>query len=133
MITYFEKPLDVGILVDMISKTIQARAPGQISGISTAAFLQLMFAEEKTCTLLVQSEGRTGKLYLQKGELVDAETGDLKARNAATTIIVWDKPVINIESGSRKSEKKIAQSMMSILLDSARMKDDMMNKTMMRT
>ncbi len=132
-ITYFEKPLDIGILVDIITKTLQARAPGQISGISTAAFLQLMFAEEKTCTLSVQSEGRTGKLYLQKGELVDAETGDLKARNAATNIIAWDKPVINIESGCRKFEKKIPQSMMSILLDSARMKDDMMNKTMMRT
>jgi len=132
-ITYFEKPLDVGILVDMISKALQAKAPGQISGISSAAFLQLMFAEEKTCTLSVQSEGRTGKLYLQKGELIDAETADLKARNAATTIIAWDKPVINIESGCRKSEKSIPQSMMSILLDSARIKDDMINETMMRT
>ena len=132
-ISYFEKPLDVGILVDMISRALQARAPGQISGISSAAFLQLMFAEEKTCTLSVQSEGRTGKLYLQKGELIDAETGDLKARNAATNIIAWDKPIINIESGCRKFEKKIPQSMMSILLDSARMKDDMRSETMMRT
>lgn len=132
-ITYFEKPLDVAVLADMISKALQARAPGQISGISTAAFLQLMFNEEKTCTLSVQSEGQTGKLYLQKGALIDAETGNLKAQNAATYIIAWDKPVINIESGCRKFEKKIQQSMMSILLESARMKDDMINEAMRRT
>ena len=132
-ITYFEKPLDVGVLVDMISKALQARVPGQISGISTAAFLQLMSNEEKTCTLSIQSAGRNGKLYLQKGELIDAETENRKARNAATCIIAWDKPVINIESSCRKFEKKIQQSMMSILLDSARMKDDMKNKAMIRT
>lgn len=132
-ITYFEKPLDIGVLVDMISTALQDRVPGQISGISTAAFLQLMFNEEKTCTLSIQSEGRTGKLYLQKGELIDAETENRKALNAATYIIAWDKPVINIESSCRKFEKKIQQSMMSILLDSARTKDDMKNEAMIRT
>jgi len=132
-ITYFEKPLDIGVLVDMISTALQDRVPGQISGISTAAFLQLMFNEEKTCTLSIQSEGRTGKLYLQKGELIDAETENRKALNAATYIIAWDKPVINIESSCRKFEKKIQQSMMSILLDSARMKDEMKNEAMIRT
>jgi FixJ family two-component response regulator len=132
-ITYFEKPLDIGVLVDMISTALQDRVPGQISGISTAAFLQLMFNEQKTCTLSIQSEGRTGKLYLQKGELIDAETENRKALNAATYIIAWDKPVINIESSCRKFEKKIQQSMMSILLDSARKKDDMKNEAMIRT
>ena len=132
-VTYFEKPLDVGVLVDMISKALQAKVPGQISGISTAAFLQLMLTEEKTCTLSIQSEGRKGKLYLQKGDLIDAEAENRKALNAATHIIAWENPVINIESSCQKLEKKIQQSMMSILLDSARMKDDLKNEAMIRT
>lgn len=132
-IRYFEKPLDVGVLVEVIVKSFQAPTPGQISGISTAAFLQLMFNEKKTCTLSIRSEGRSGKLYLQKGELVDAATANLNAQNAATYIIAWDKPVINIENSCRKSDNRIRQSMMSILLESARMKDEMINDAMIRT
>ncbi len=132
-VMYFEKPMDIGVLEDLVSNILQARTPGQISGINTAAFLQLMFNEKKTCTLSIQSEGRIGKLYLQKGELIDAKTGNLKAQHAATYIIAWENPVINIESGCRKIENRIQQSMMSILLESARMKDEMINEAMIRT
>jgi hypothetical protein len=45
---------------------------GHVHNVSLPAFLQLMEMERKTCTLTVHSEGRTGTLFLRRGELLEA-------------------------------------------------------------
>ena len=50
-------------------------ARGRIGGVSLASFLQMLEQERKTCTLVVESDEQSGRLYFDAGDLIDAECG----------------------------------------------------------
>lgn len=97
---------------------------GQIHGIKLDSFLQMVQMEKTTCTLNVKTADESGLLYILKGELIDAETGDLKHLKAALKIISWDNSVIDIENACHKKENNISQSLINILLQVSKLKDE---------
>jgi DNA-binding NtrC family response regulator len=121
---YFEKPLDVNVLAETLVKTLYSAPSGQIHGISITSFLQLIDIEERICTLKIRSEKKFGRLYFMRGELVAAETGQLNGEKAAMEIISWDNSVIEIENVCTKNKKEINKPLMHILMESARLKDE---------
>ena len=122
---YFEKPLDIGVLIEMIFKGINFKAISQIHGISVSAFLQLMDSEQKTCTLKIRSQDKTGYLYISEGDLIAAEAENLKGEEAAYHIISWENAVIEFENVCRKKEKEIHLPLMKVIMESARIMDEM--------
>jgi DNA-binding NtrC family response regulator len=121
---YYEKPMDVNVLSEIILKALYSAPAGQIHGVSTASFLQLIDIEEKVCTLKIRSGKRFGRLYFDKGELIAAETGQLRGEQAAFDIISWENSVIEIENVCRKNKREINKSLMHILMEGARIKDE---------
>jgi DNA-binding NtrC family response regulator len=120
---YLEKPLDINAITEMIYGEFN-RGGGQIQGISTSAFLQLVEVEEKTCTLTVKSQNRVGYMYFLKGGLIDAETDGLQGEKAAYNIISWEKSLIEIEDICRKEKKEINKPLMMILMEATKLKDE---------
>ncbi len=120
----FEKPLDMSFIIRSIPETFPTGPRGQIGGISTSAFLQMIEMEEKTCTLQVRSENKIGFLFFQKGHLIAAETGRLQNEAAACEIINWKDAAIEIEHANRKKEPQINRPLMHILMEAARKQDE---------
>lgn len=120
----YDKPMDINILSEIILKVLYPAPAGQIHGISTSSFLQLIDIEAKVCTLKIRSGTRFGWLYFDKGELIAAETGKLTGEKAAFDIISWENSVIEIENGCKKSKREINKSLMHILMEGARIKDE---------
>ena len=121
---YFEKPLNMDILTDSIYEQLNSRADGKLSGIGLASLLQLLEMEKNTCTLTISSDGKSGTMYLQTGELIDAATDKLKGLKAALELISWDKIQIGIEGICRKRQKEIKQPLMTILMEGLKIKDE---------
>ena len=120
----FEKPLVLADVISSIGNVSHADPRGQIDGISTAAFLQMIETEEKTCTLQVRSGDSVGVLFFQKGRLIGAETGDLQNEAAAIEIINWKQTAIEIEKIGAKREIGIDRPLMQILMEAARLQDE---------
>ena len=97
---------------------------GQIRGISLDSFLQMVQMEGKTCTLTVKTADEVGYLYFLKGDLIDAEAGEVKHKEAAALIISWNDPVIEIEEDCQKKTNNINQPLMNILMEGMKLKDD---------
>jgi len=99
---------------------------GTINGISLQSFLQLINIESKTCTLTINSEGKTGLMYLDKGDLMNARTKNHEGGKAAQEIISWSDEglTIEIENVCPETEKKIEYTIMSLLMEAARMADE---------
>jgi hypothetical protein len=97
---------------------------GQIHGISLDSFLKMVQMERKTCTLTVKTADEIGYLYFLKGDLIDAEAGKVKHKEAAVLIISWNDPVIEIEEDCQKTKNNINQSLMNILMEGMKLKDD---------
>ena len=122
---YLEKPLDLNVLADKITDSLAAGASqDRIHGISLAAFLQLVEMENKTCTLTVKSHNAEGRLYFVKGELLQAETGNLQGEDAALDIVAWDNVVIEIQYVCAVQKKSIALPLAEILMEGFRLKDE---------
>ena len=123
-----EKPLDVSGLTEKIFTSLNLNCGGQVRGISLSSFLQMLELEEKSCTLTVSEDDRVGFLHMQQGQLVAAETGDLRGVDAAYRIMGWDQAAIEIDYIPRKHDREIQESLMNILMESQRRKDESENQ-----
>lgn len=124
VVHYVEKPLDIGDLREKVQSLLSERSKGFIQGITLANFLQAVEVEQKTLTLRIRSKGRVGHLYVEKGELIDAEDGEGHAgEEAALAILCWDDAEIEL-MGIHNRERIIDNSLMSVLLEASKLKDE---------
>ncbi len=115
-INYVEKPLDFHELASKIRENLVEGSAGHVQVAILPAFLQLAELEKKSCTIKVESEGKAGHLYLNKGDLVDAETGEERGQQAALDIAGWKNVSIEISPGSKKRRKNIDLPLNHVLL-----------------
>jgi len=99
---------------------------GFVNGISLQSFLQLISMEAKSCTLTVRSGPKSGEIFLESGELMDARTGKLDGNEAAYEIISWNDEglTIEIDKVCHTKERKIEFPIMHLLMEAARMADE---------
>jgi len=121
---YIEKPFGIEVLREKVSDVFATSSKGIIHGFTLANFLQAVEMEQKTTTLRIKSKRRVGYLHLEDGDLIDAETGDLKGEEAAIEILCWDDANIEILR-IQKKKRSIETSLMQTLLEASKRKDEM--------
>lgn len=119
-----EKPLDLDEAAELIQETLRSRSMGRLHGIAVTGFLQLLEAERTTCTVRVSAGGRTGRVYLEAGRVVDAETGDIDGMDAALEIVTWQDVEIELEPGCPPREQRIETPLATIILEGMRLIDE---------
>jgi len=119
-----EKPLDFAMVREIIKTALADNTVSNIHGVSLSTFLQLMSFEKKSCTLIIRSEERSGNLYLQNGELINADYEDSDGMAAATEILGWENTEIEMDHVCRSDDVKILAGIESILLEVHQVKDE---------
>ncbi|MBX7222224.1 MAG: response regulator [Blastocatellia bacterium] len=118
---WIEKPIDVQIL-SLTIKEVFARQEGlarqvrgNLFGISLADFLFILENEQKTCTVTVKINQKTGDLYFNGGVLVGADFDLLHGEQALREILSYEPNAISLENACRKKERTIHRSLSQIL------------------
>jgi hypothetical protein len=96
-------------------------------GLSVGSFLQVINMEQQTCLLEVyRNANQLGHFCIIEGALYDAICGDREGEDAAMEMISWENVRLNIKQILSTSgiERKIGKSLMSILMDGARRRDE---------
>jgi Domain of unknown function (DUF4388) len=88
-----------------------------------SSFLQMLEQERKSCTLIVNSEGRAGRFYFDQGELMDAQFADEVGEKAVYTILAWNHPTFNV-IGPEDRMHRIRLPLAHILLTFATKRDE---------
>ena len=109
---------------ERISKEMESGIGGQIRGINLPTFLQMSEQENSSCILSISAKDKTGRLYLEEGELIDGETAGLTGKEAVFEIIKWDNVVIEIEKYSLKRKNVVNTPLLNILLEGLKQKDE---------
>lgn len=124
VMSYVEKPFEIEELKEKVFGVFSEKSKGYIHGFTLANFLQAVEVEQKTLTLCIRSKGRVGYLYLENGELIDAENDDgLRGEEAAIAILCWDNAEIEIK-GIHNRSRTIEAPLMHILLEASKIKDE---------
>lgn len=96
---------------------------GQIKGVSLASFLQILEQEKKNCTLIVESNGQSGSLYFDEGELIDAECEGKVAQEAVCALLTWKHPSFRVSEAEDRL-RRITQPLAHLLLHAATRQDE---------
>ena len=116
------KPPDMDQLLRTINQVVQENRESILRGISLESFLQILEVERKTCTLTIRSGYQTGRLFIHDGELIHAETGELKSKAAAFAMLSWPDYSIKITERC-DAQPTIAERLNSILMEYCVQKD----------
>ena len=121
---FLDKPLDIQMLEEGIFNGLNAGGKSFIRGITLATFLQLMKVEKKNCTLKVSTPDKFAYLYVHRGELIDAEFGDLMGIDAALEVVGWNEAEIEMDGICRRTNNVINMSMEHLLIEAFKRKDE---------
>jgi CheY-like chemotaxis protein/predicted regulator of Ras-like GTPase activity (Roadblock/LC7/MglB family) len=126
---YLEKPLDLDGFVQTLQEVLQGSSNGHLTGITLAAFAQLVELERKTCCLSVQSGHDRGQLHFEDGRLVGARCGNADGELAAMELLTWTESAIDIEAPRGSSGARIELPLSFILMESMRLQDEKSQRT----
>ena len=120
---YIVKPFNLETLGKKILSLLKENSEAYLSRFTLSNLLQLIEMEQKTCTLVVKSEGKIGYLYLKEGQLINAKMNGIDGKEAASEIISWQDAETEMQ-GICQKERKIHSPLMPILLEATRLKDE---------
>jgi DNA-binding response OmpR family regulator len=113
-----------------ILKTNPQETNGGVSGslqeMSAIDFIQSLSAGEKSVKITLENETESGHIYIEKGNIIHAHTGDLEGESAFYKIAVWEKGRFQIVPCSAFPAQTIQGQTMSLLLEAARLADEAM-------
>ncbi len=98
-----------------------------ICGLPVGSFLQVIAMDQQTCILEVyQSADRQGRFCFVQGALYDAVCNGLEGEEAALEMVSWENVRLNIKQIIKASGfvRKIDKSLMSILMEYSRRRDE---------
>ena len=89
LIRFVQKPFKVDHMARAVMAALQREKPHETAeGLSVVSFLKMIEVEQISCILEIDSPGQPkGRLYFQKGVLLDARCGDLGGEPAALELI----------------------------------------------
>ena len=121
-----QKPASAEIVAKHVLAARSETAGGRMAGVALSALLQLMLLERKTCSLLVTSGVRKGRLHFLSGELVNAYAFDLDAEGegAARHLLALDKVTIDFERSLHNHVRRIQTPLATLLLEAATSSDE---------
>ncbi|NPU84471.1 MAG: DUF4388 domain-containing protein [Syntrophaceae bacterium] len=98
-----------------------------ICGLPVGSFLQVISMDQQTCVLEVyQNADRQGRFCFVQGALFDAVCNGLEGEDAALEMVSWENVRLNIRQiiDAGGFVRKIDKSLMSILMEYSRRRDE---------
>jgi CheY-like chemotaxis protein len=115
---YLEKPMDITVLANSIFNCL-AVTPSKDSkqSINLSTFLHLIEMENTTCTLRVNSDGKNGFLYFDKGRLVSANTDHTEGEKAVLDMLSWNNAELDIKFKCETTDGNMKGTLSEILME----------------
>jgi DNA-binding response OmpR family regulator len=137
VIRYFQKPIDTASLFKVITKILHPETDSaknntdnpqsfvaSLGGLSTVDIIQLKCLARSTQVLkFTRGDGKSAKIYFQRGEIVHAETDTARGLDAFNDVVSWKGGRVE-ESAEPIAEQTIQKGWESLLMDAVRMMDE---------
>lgn len=129
---FLKKPVDLELLSLKIQRLLAMRGPkeskrgvsGSLKEMSSTDFIQSLSAVEKDVEISLEHMGEKGKIYMQQGQIVDANTRGLSGEEAFYRLMTWEEGEFQIIPCSNFPARTIHAPTMSLLIEGARLIDE---------
>ncbi len=129
---FLKKPGDPDLLALKIKHILSIKAPkeakrgvsGTLADMSVADIIQSITAGDKDVEIILENMGQKGCIYIQQGEIVHARSGGFEGEEAFYALMAWQEGNFEIVSCSNFPSHSIHNSAMSLLMEGARLADE---------
>jgi DNA-binding response OmpR family regulator len=120
------KPAAAADVAREIRETRAATVRGRLQDVPLVSVLQVVRLERRTCSLLVRSGERKGRLHFLSGDLVDAYSFelDVDGEEAARHVLAWEMVTIDFERSLHNAERRVHTPLETLLLEVATLRDE---------
>lgn len=118
------EPLDPTSVIVQVTSGLAETCYGFLHNMNLPAFLQLLEIERKTCSLTIESAGRSAAMFVCRGELLDARADGLYGEPAAFAVIGWLSGSVTVEHGCRATERTITKPISHLLMQALQCHDE---------
>lgn len=123
-----QSPFDTVKFLAQITGFLNMETRGTIRGIPIHSFLQMLEAENKTCTLNISTTTDTGYLYIRNGILIGAQTTECKGEKAIYEILVWENVTIEMKFLNPRLKQDIDKPLIYFIMEAFRKDDEKKRK-----
>lgn len=127
---YIEKPKtgkEIIHFVDCIESLLERETQGGFRGVQSKTLvdiLQLECLTQSSVILRVTSAAGEGRLWIQKGDIIDAVSGDLHGKEAFVELLSWKAGNFEIVSSDLPRPRTIFESYEALLMETAQALDE---------
>jgi DNA-binding response OmpR family regulator len=130
IVDFIKKPFlfeKVVLTIDEIMKNKEKK--DLIKNLSLPSILQLIEMEKRTGVLTIRIGKENGRIFFRNGKVMDVEVKGLSAGEALEEFIqsLYEDREISIEYINHRKDKKIDMSLMQIVMEATRIKDERRN------
>jgi len=114
-------------LLDSVESMLQRDVKGGFRGVQSKSLVDLIQLEclsQNSTTLKISNGPYSGKIWIQSGELIDAEAEDQKGESAFRKILGWKTGSFEMMSGDEERPRAIFSSYQALLLEIAQEMDE---------
>jgi CheY-like chemotaxis protein len=116
---HLRRPVGPQQVMQLLRSLRPAEAAGHLQGLSLAGLLQMLAAEGKTCRVAVRSGHAGGLVELERGDIVHAECGNRRGRDAAFEMLSWPAPELGIQRVAGSRAETIRITVAELLIEAA--------------
>jgi len=127
IVDFVKKPYIPEEMVLRIDDILQRRAKRDvIKNISLPSILQLIEMDKRNGILTLDIHGQPGRIFFTGGKLMDIQVKGLSTREVLEIFIdtLYEEREITIEYIRHRKEKKVNMSLMQIVMEASRIKDE---------
>ncbi|HEX8296328.1 MAG TPA: response regulator, partial [Chthoniobacteraceae bacterium] len=127
---YLEKPKtgkEIINFVDCIESMLEKEDQGGFRGVQSKTLvdiLQLECLTQASAILKIQSAAGEGRIWIQKGEIIDAATGELLGKEAFLELLRWRSGSFEVLPSDVPRPRTIYSSYESLLMETAQTLDE---------
>lgn len=125
------KPVDLELLLLKIQKLVVTQQTASRSGVSGTLedmnfpdMIQILCAGNKDLEIILETEGKSGHVFIQQGQIVHAAVDDLRGEEAFYELVVWRKGTFTTQQPEQFPERNVNTALMGLLMEAARRLDE---------
>ena len=125
------RPVDMELLFIKLQKILsavpakpQAGVAGSLKDIQLSDMVQILCAGAKSTKLELTCGGEKGAIYIQNGDIIEAEAGDLRREQAFYKIMGWKDGTFATRTPEQFPARAIQAPAMGLLMEAARRNDE---------
>lgn len=122
-----ESDQEVGLFMESIESLLSREAQGGFRGVQSKSLvdiIQLECLSQNSCVLKISNGLIEGKIWIQNGEVTDAEAADLNGEPAFQRILSWKTGSFELSPADPERKRTIMTSYQGLLLNTAQAIDE---------